>query len=297
VTHLGRDYSSFQGNLSDADCEGIDFAFVKATQGGDYKNPDAIQQCATLRKHGVAVGYYHFFDPTVPVIDQLHNFHLMASALGETKLPVALDSEIGSNTGWPDLAAKMMDFTLAVESWTNFVPNERSLSYVNINFYDNLHGFPWGRWCWLADPNPGAPHRPCLVLQGAPRPVSASDLKSVDPDTFLGTEAQWAQFTSTVGVPPVPAPPAADPSTYDALVPGYGIPGDPEVAIIGQMVNGSGLYRGRMAGGNVPVYAGTGNPTSWHTGFNLRTLPIGTPLAVLYSDLANVSPTILTRQF
>lgn len=195
MTHLGRDYSSYQGNLTDADAEGIDFAFVKITEGDEYKNPYAPQQVKMLRSHNVEVGYYHFFTPSALVGDQLHNCATMASALGVTNLPIAIDSETADATGWPNLATHMMDFATGVEGWTNWVPNPRSMLYVDIEFYDALPGFPWGRWVWLADPNPGAPHRPCLVLQGAPRAVSGTDPKVIDPDTFMGSEADWAAFT------------------------------------------------------------------------------------------------------
>lgn len=281
MTHLGRDFSSFQGNLTDADCEGIDFAYVKATQGDTYKNPYAIQQCAMLRKHGVHVGYYHFLDPTVDTLAQLDNFARFTSGLGVSQLPLALDMEVASQKGWPALAQIAIDFAQGVEGWTNFVPNERSIFYVNISFYNALKGFPWGRWVWLADPNPGAPHRPCLILQGAPRPVGGGDGKVVDPDTFVGSEADWAAFTrSSVAPAPAPLPPNA--------VPG---PNGLEVEVIGKMVNASGLFLGRAALGGITVYAGVGNPTAWITNFNVKTLPEGTPLAVALADAAKVATT------
>ena len=204
MSHLGRDFSSFQGNLTDADCEGIDFAYVKITEGDSYKNPFAPQQVGILQKHGAAVGFYHFFQPGISVADQIHNFSTMAMAMGGSKLPLALDSEVPSNLGWPDLAAKMMDFATQVEHLTNFVPNPRSILYVDIAFHDALQGFPWGRWVWLADPNPGAPHRACLILQGAPRPVSGTDTKVVDPDTFVGSDVDWTLFTGGVASAPAP---------------------------------------------------------------------------------------------
>ena len=286
MSHLGRDFSSYQGNLTDADCAGIEFAFVKATEGADYKNPYAPQQCAALRAAGVHVGYYHFFQPGVNVLDQLDNFHKMISALGPTKLPFALDNEVADGAGWPDLASKAMGFIQAVESWQLYVPNPRSISYVNVSFYKALPGFPWGRWVWLADPNPGSPHEPCLILQSAPRPVSGADLKVVDPDTFLGSEADWAAFTGSVPQPaPTPLPTNA--------VPG---PNGREVSVIGRM-NGGGSYTGREVSGGKPVMAGLGNPTVWVTGFDLKTLPAGTPLAVFIEDLPFVSATASTVQF
>ncbi len=284
--HLGRDFSSYQGNLTDADCEGIDFAYVKATEGADYKNPYAPQQTGMLRSHGVEVGFYHFFQPADPVLDQLHNFQLMVSALGGTKLPLALDSEVQSNLGWPTLATRMMDFATGVESFTNFIPNPRSLLYVNLNFYDSLQGFPWGRWVWLADPNAGAPHRPCLILQQAPRPVSGTDLKVVDPDVFMGTDAQWLQFT---GAPaPAPSQPVADLPT----VPG---PNGLQLVILGKM-GLAGEFTGHNVIPGTTVYAGLGDPTIWVVGQNTKHLPPGTPLAVAYSDRDKITQPVVTEQ-
>ena len=82
MSHLGRDFSSYQGDLTDDDVAGIEFAYVNATEGASYKNPYAIQQVAKLRQHGLAVGYYHFWSvsPTDAMGDQLDNFNRYASA-------------------------------------------------------------------------------------------------------------------------------------------------------------------------------------------------------------------------
>ena len=277
MTHYGRDFSSFQGNLSPEDCAGVDFAYIKATQGAGYINPFAPQQVRALRAAGVHVGLYHFLTVTDSLGDQLHNFATYAQSLGGSQLPPALDSETVDPAGWGALATLMSNFAVGVEGWGEPVPNTKSVIYVNLSFYESLPGFPWGRSVWLADPNPGAPHRPCLILQGAPRPVSGADPKSVDPDVFMGSEADWAAFT---GTPAVPAP-----------LPTNAVPGPDgiEVSVIGRMANGSGLYAGRAANSGITVYAGVGNPTTWVKDFNPKTLPEGTPLAVALTDLSHVS--------
>ena len=283
MTYLGRDFSSFQGDLSPADCEGIQFAYVKATQGASYINPDAPQQVEALRRAGVRVGLYHFVTINDSIGDQLHNFATYAQSLGGSQLPPAQDSETVDPAGWGALAVIMMRFAVGVEAWGEPVPNTQSMIYVNLSFYESLAGFPWGRSVWLADPNPGAPHRPCLILQGAPRPVSSTDVKSVDPDTFMGTEAQWAAFIGAATPVPVPV----------NTVPG---PGGIQLVVIGTM-NGGGSYTGREVSGGVTVYEGLGNPTAWHVGLALKTLPAGTPLAVALADIANVGTTVSTVQF
>ena len=218
IERFGVDLSQYQGEIPTSGLEHLSFAYVKATEGASYKNPDAIQQCDALRSQGVPVGYYHYVTMD-PILDQLMNMRHYMSGLGWTGLPVAFDVEETDPAGWPALASMLMKLALNVESWTNFVPNQRTLIYANLNFAQNLPGFPWGRWVWLADPNPGAPHRPCLVLQSAPR-VVAPFPGAVDPDVFLGSDADWAVFTDTVDTPepapapqpvPTPAPPAPAP--------------------------------------------------------------------------------------
>ena len=210
-------------------------------------------------------------------------------------MPFALDSEVAAKN-WPTLATDMMNFAIGVENFPAPVPNPRSLLYVDISFYKALTGFPWGRWVWLADPNAGAPHEACLVLQTAPRPVSSTDLKVIDPDVFLGTEAQWAVFTSQAAPAPAPAPgPVPNPLGLPQI-PGFNLaPAIPEVAVIGTMM-GDGVFKGHNVAGGVPVYAGLGNPTQWIVGANLRTVPAGTSLAVSIVDLPKVQAPIVVEQ-
>jgi lysozyme len=209
VPRVGRDFSSYQGNLTPADVAGIDFAYVKATEGDSYQNPYAPQQTKALRDAGVEVGFYHFFDMGKPVLDQVHNFQLMVSTLGGTPLPPAIDWEQGDPAGWGDSASQLMSFATNVEGWTYPTPHPRTILYVNQSFDDALkpYGFPWGRWVWLAYPGT-APSRPCLVWQNGQ--ATLSDGKSIDTDVFMGTDADWAEFTTGTATPaPAPTPPPA----------------------------------------------------------------------------------------
>lgn len=56
----GVDVSSHQ---SDYSAEGLDFVFVKATEGRSYINPRQKAQAAEARKAGCVVGFYHFLWP------------------------------------------------------------------------------------------------------------------------------------------------------------------------------------------------------------------------------------------
>lgn len=173
---------------------GVSFAYVKATQGTDYINPDALQQVSLLREAGIKVGLYHFLDTTPNTATaQAQYFLITAASLGGSDLPVALDSETTDSRGWNDLAAMMVAFAMQVEQEPSQVRNTNSVFYVNLNFYDNLPGFPWGRGIWLANPGVSAPSKSCLIWQSGGRPIG--NLGTVDWDQFVGSEAQWLVFT------------------------------------------------------------------------------------------------------
>ena len=232
MSHLGVDLSSYQGEITLQEvaalkAANVEFVYCKATQGTDYINPDAAQQVRVLRAAGFHVGLYHYLDVAKSIGEEAQYFVAAAAALGGSDLPLALDIEEPDPAGWADLATKVVAFAMQIENEPLVIRSPLSILYVNLNFASNLAGFPWGRLVWLADPNPGAPHRPCLILQSAPRPEAG--FSSIDPDVFLGTEAQWSAFVTpgqapapspapTPPVPPAPAPkpvPIPEPQEFD----------------------------------------------------------------------------------
>jgi hypothetical protein len=127
------------------------------------------------------------------------------------------------------------------------------------------------------------------------------------PAILLRVRQQWSAISSTpvagTAVTPIPAPPQPldpDPidtgTNHDALIPGYGLPGVPELAVIGHISAPGGVYRGRNVSNGRPVFAVAGSPYRCFKGFNARTLPVGTPLAVMLADLPYVSTVIVTEQ-
>ena len=248
MSHNGVDLASYQGNITAQELEalraaGIEYAYVKATQGTDYINPFAAQQVKALRSAGIHVGLYHFLDITKSMGEEAQYFVAAAASLGGSDLPLALDSEEPDGAGWQDLASKMVAFAMQVENEPLIVRSPLSVFYVNMNFSDNLTplGFPWGRLVWLADPNPGAPHRSCLILQSAPRPEAG--FSSIDPDVFLGSDAQWAAFVTSGMAPnptPVPQPPKPIPTPAPVPAPAPAPqPQEFDVSTLPTLTNGS----------------------------------------------------------
>lgn len=225
MTHLGIDLSAYQGDVDGAAlaAQGLEFAYVKASEGGSYKNPDAVQQVGALKAAGIKVGLYHFVNMD-DLYDQQMNFYLMAKALGGSELPPALDVETPDPGGWQALSKMVANFAISVEGWTNALTNPRSILYVNQEFYNALPGFPYGRWVWLADPGAAQPAKPCLVWQNGERPLRGA-LGQVDADQFTGTDADWALFTGEPATSPS-EPPVSPPKPPQPLppIPGVDVP-------------------------------------------------------------------------
>jgi lysozyme len=91
----GIDVSHHQGDINwelvATDPRGA-FAYMKATEGGDFKDKSFPDNWAQAKRQGIARGAYHFFTLCRPGVDQAKNFvDSLKSDFGE--LPPALDLE------------------------------------------------------------------------------------------------------------------------------------------------------------------------------------------------------------
>ena len=65
VTLNGLDVSHYQGfiNWNKVDSSDIDFAYLKASEGINYKDPRFAENVENLKSVDMPVGAYHFFEP------------------------------------------------------------------------------------------------------------------------------------------------------------------------------------------------------------------------------------------
>jgi lysozyme len=91
---IGVDVSHHQGEIDWQKLAKTDvrFAYIKATEGGDYVDPMFKQNWDTARKAGLAVGAYHFFTRCKTGADQAKNF-LATLPADVDALPPVLDAE------------------------------------------------------------------------------------------------------------------------------------------------------------------------------------------------------------
>lgn len=113
----GIDVSHHQGKIDwqKAATDGVDFAFIKATEGGDFTDKDFHWNWAEAGKTKILRGAYHFVTFCRPVTDQLA--HIVATIPREPgTLPPVLDLEFGGNCAKKPAVAQMnADLALLVQ--------------------------------------------------------------------------------------------------------------------------------------------------------------------------------------
>lgn len=99
--------------------EGVDFAYIKATEGGDFRDSAFAANWAGARSAGVARGAYHFFTLCRPGADQAANF-IATVPVDPQALPPAVDLEYLGNCSArlsrPRLHAELATFISRVEA-------------------------------------------------------------------------------------------------------------------------------------------------------------------------------------
>jgi lysozyme len=95
----GIDVSHFQGAIDWARVKaaGIAFAFIKATDGTSFIDPQLDWNAMECGRVGIPFGLYHFFRPTVDPKEQAQAF-LTETKRYRSTLPPALDLELGPVT-------------------------------------------------------------------------------------------------------------------------------------------------------------------------------------------------------
>jgi len=120
----GVDVSNHQGQINwraVADSH-VSFAFIKATEGSTYVDPDFASDLAQAKSAGLLAGAYHFFTLCSPGASQAANF-LKIAPPGSTALQPAVDLELSGNcSARPSLGqvrSQLSDFLTIVERATN----------------------------------------------------------------------------------------------------------------------------------------------------------------------------------
>ncbi len=121
----GVDVSHHQGQI-DWDRvrrDGIEFAYLKATEGSSFVDPRFVTNAREAAGAGLRVGGYHYFTLCSPGAPQAEHFATTLAAAGEKlRMPPVVDLELIGNCADPppreDLVAQVRGFLDVVEART-----------------------------------------------------------------------------------------------------------------------------------------------------------------------------------
>lgn len=128
---------------------GIHFAFIKATEGIGYTDPQYLQNAVRARKVGVKIGFYHYARPESgnSALAEADSF-IRTTSVWNIDLPHVLDIEGDSaNIGAEKLTKWCLDFLAEVERRTTKKP----WIYTGASFANTYLGKELEYWpLWIA---------------------------------------------------------------------------------------------------------------------------------------------------
>ena len=198
----GIDVSHHQGDIDWGEVanENISFAFIKATEGVDFKDKKFIENWKAAQEMGIAVGAYHFYRLCKKGHEQADHFITTVPKYAGA-LPPVVDLEYGGNCSTDmsqeEIEREIHDYLLKVGNHYGQLP----IIYVTQEFYNDylinkLIEYP----IWIRDIyNRPSLHggRRWVFWQYANRGHLNGIGTYVDLNAFEGDEIQFSSFLKT----------------------------------------------------------------------------------------------------
>jgi lysozyme len=202
----GIDVSKWQGKIDWASVRsaGTEFAFIKATEGGDHVDERFMENWYGSKRAGVRRGAYHFMFWCRPANEQADWFRRTVPNDPDA-LPPVLDLEWnGSSRTCP----KKLPRAVALEKIKVMLQEmeahtgKRPIIYTDITFHrDVLEGelpeYPHWVRSTAAEPHERYPDRQWFMWQYTTTGRIPGIRGDVDRNAFYGGEAEWAKFLQT----------------------------------------------------------------------------------------------------
>jgi len=157
----GIDISHHQGTIEwdKIKKQKVHFVYMKASEGGDYRDPEFGRNWKESASAGLARGAYHFFSFCKPGGEQAKNF-LAAVPVDDNALPPVIDLEFGGNCkNRPEkevIVRELLYFMGKIEEARGIAP----IIYATNDSYDEyLTGLISNKNIWIRDilKRPGLP--------------------------------------------------------------------------------------------------------------------------------------------
>jgi lysozyme len=250
TTVKGMDVSHYDGTIdwATAHSSGIDFAFVKATEGTTFVDPMFAANWSGMKAAGVVRGAYHFFHSNMDPVTQANFVVSTVGTLETGDLPIVIDLEVTDGNSEATVISTAGTFLAAVTKATGVT----AMIYVSPAFLSDYSSFA-GNPLWVANWGVKCPDVPAAWTTwtfwqnsdtGTVSGVSGAS--SVDLDYFNGSLADLAALgvgggtdagsvgdaagTAEAGNGESAAPPPDDAGDRDSGATGHhgGEPGNPD---------------------------------------------------------------------
>jgi len=214
-TTKGIDVSHWDGAIDWAKMKaaGVEFAFMKATEGTTFTDPAFATYWREAPQDGVIRGAYHFFRPAVDPIQQADFFVATAGIPGPGDLPLTLDLEVTDNLPAATVAKAALAFLGRVEELSGRVP----IIYTSARVFDTVLATPsgfdhyllWDAQWNVTCPSISSPTWTRWTVWQYSNTGQLGGLSNLDVNLFNGSVTDLEQFVN----PPTPdmAQPVAQP--------------------------------------------------------------------------------------
>lgn len=171
----------------------LGFAFIKATEGTGYTDPQFRRNWKKSKDAGIVRGAYHFFTPSRDGKAQAANF-ISEVKLEEGDFPPVLDVEQLNSTPVAQLKKETKEWLEIVEAHYGIKP----IIYTNVDFYNRYLGQEFDEYpLWVAhyyQPVQPRIRRGWVLWQHSDRGRVNGIVSPVDFNVFNGDSAEFRQL-------------------------------------------------------------------------------------------------------
>ncbi|MGH2612071.1 MAG: glycoside hydrolase family 25 protein [Rhabdochlamydiaceae bacterium] len=174
---------------------GIDFAFVKATDGTDFIDPKLEYNFNGCRDAGIITGIYHFYRPDKEPVDQAFILNKIAKKLNPAMIAVDVEPS-GNPDGWLKLSPQ--DRATSVKIFLGVVQSnsgKKPILYSTEDFLGNtLSNLRLDMPLWLARWSDKQPEKKWTFWQNSNSGKIPGIVGPVDTDQFNGTAMDLSEL-------------------------------------------------------------------------------------------------------
>ena len=179
--------------------DGQSFAFVKATEGGDWVNPHYVEDVQAAHAAGLKTGAYHYARPSTDAKTQAANFAAQIALAPDQTLPPALDIEVDEGKSAAQLEQWIEEFTSELKRLTGRTPMIYTYKYFWMGQMNNSQKFS-DMPLWLAAYQDQAPDavggwKKLSFWQRSGSGKVAGIPTDVDMNLFNGSKQQLQSFS------------------------------------------------------------------------------------------------------